>query len=212
MTTTKRPVTLATVAEWRRRKEADGGLPSDGHNGQLVNGHGGPSVNGHGAQPVNGHNSGPSVNGHGGPSVNGHGERPRNGYEGRSANGHGEQPRNGPGGLSTAGEDAKMRNGFRVAAYMPTAHPRQTSPAGPSEPGQPVSADAREQDPAQERQPGFAEAQQAALTAIFSIAKADAPSRSRPAAQPHAARPQPLAPPQDLAAGWASPRNVDTSP
>jgi Dolichyl-phosphate-mannose-protein mannosyltransferase len=209
VTTTEHPVTPATVAEWRRRKEADGGLPPDGHNGQLVNGHGAP--------PVNGHNSGPPVNGHGeqprngydGPSVNGHGEQPRNGrgdqsvnggggqsvnggggqsangHNGQSANGHGgqsghgEHPRNGNGG-PPPGEEAKIRNGFRVAAYAATALPRQTSPAGPSEPGQPVYADAREKDPAEERQPGFAELQQAGLTAILSIAEAGAPPRPRP--------------------------------
>ena len=55
MTTTERPVTSATVAEWRRRKEADYGLPPDDHNGQSVNGYDGQSVNGHGEQRWNGH-------------------------------------------------------------------------------------------------------------------------------------------------------------
>jgi hypothetical protein len=159
VTTTERPVTSATVAEWRRRKEADGGLPPDGHNGQSVNGHNGQSVNGNNGQSVNGHNR---------QSVNGHG--------GQSANGHGEQPGNGRGGLPAADENAKIRNGFRVPAYAVTTRSRQSSPARPSGPGQPDSAGAREQDPAQERQPGFAEAQEAGLTAILSIAKNGATS------------------------------------
>jgi Dolichyl-phosphate-mannose-protein mannosyltransferase len=138
VTTTEPPITPATAAEWRRRKEADAGLPPDGHGGQSANGHGGQSANGHGGQ---------------------------------SANGHGEQPRNGHGGLPPAGENAKIRNGFRVPAYTATARSRQSSPVGPSEPSRPVSAGAREQHPAQERRPGFAEAQQAGLTAILSIAK-----------------------------------------
>jgi hypothetical protein len=154
VTTTERPVTPATVAEWRRRKEADGGLPLDGHNGQPVNGHGGQPANGHGGQPP-------------------------------------------------ADENAKIPNGFRVPTYADTARSRQSSSAGPPEPGQPVSAGWHEQDPTRGRQPGFAEAQQAGLTAIFSIAKAGAPSGSRPAAQPRAPRPRPLAPPQDLVAGVA---------
>jgi Dolichyl-phosphate-mannose-protein mannosyltransferase len=161
VTTTERPVTPATVAEWRRRKQADGGLPPDGHNGRSVFGHGG-----------------------------------------QSTNGHGEQPRSGRDGLPQAGENTKIRNGFRVPAYTAAARSLQSSPAGPSQPGQPVSARAREQDPAQEPQPGFAEAQQAGLAAIFSIAKAGAPSRPRPAAQ-RAPMPRPLAPPQEFAAGVA---------
>jgi Dolichyl-phosphate-mannose-protein mannosyltransferase len=180
VTTTERPVSPATVAEWRRRKEADGGLPPDGHNGQSVNehgdqprnghGHNGQSVNGHGGQSVNGH-GGQSVNGHGGQSANGHGGQSANGHGGQSANSHDEQPRNGRGGPPAADESAKIRNAFRLPAYAVTARARQSSPAGPFEPGQPVSAGAREQDPAQELQPGFAEAQQAGLTAILSIAK-----------------------------------------
>jgi 4-amino-4-deoxy-L-arabinose transferase-like glycosyltransferase len=52
VTTTERPVTPATAAEWRRRKEADAGLPPDGHNGQSASGHNGQSANGE--QPGNG--------------------------------------------------------------------------------------------------------------------------------------------------------------
>jgi hypothetical protein len=168
VTTTERPITLATAAEWRRRKEADGGLRPDGDGGQSVNGDGGQSVNGDGGQSVNG---------------------------------HGQQPLNGRGGLLSPGEDAKIRNGFRVPAYTATARSRQSSPAGPAGPGQAVSAEAREHDPALERQPGFAEAQQAGLTAILSIAEAGAPPRLRLTAEPRAPRSRPSAPPQDLAAG-----------
>jgi hypothetical protein len=178
VTTAERPITLATAAEWPRRKEADGGLPPDGHGGQSVNGHGEQSVNGHGEQ---------SVNGHGGQSVNG----------------HGEQPRNGRGGLPPPGEVAKIRNGFRIPAYASTVRSRQSGPDGPAEPGNPISAGAREEDPARERQPGFAEAQQAGLIAILSIAQAGAPPRPHPPAEPCAPRPQPSAPLQGLASGVA---------
>ena len=110
MTTTERPVTPATVAEWRRRKEADGGLPLDGHNGQPVNGQGDLSVNGQGGPSVNGQ-GGPSVNGQGGPSVNGQGGPSVNGQGGPSVNGQGGPSVNGQGGPSVNGQGGPSVNG-----------------------------------------------------------------------------------------------------
>jgi Dolichyl-phosphate-mannose-protein mannosyltransferase len=200
VTTAEHPVTPATIAEWRRRKEADGGMPPDSHNGQgrepadghndqsanghndqSANGHNDQSVNGRGEQPCNGRGdqsvndgSGQFANGHNGQFANGHNGQSANGHRGQSANGHGEHPRNGNGG-PPPGEEAKIRNGFRVPAYSANVRSRQSSPAGPSEPGQPVFAGALDQDPALERQPGFAEAQQAGLTAIMRIAQTEPP-------------------------------------
>jgi hypothetical protein len=79
VTTTERPITPATAAEWRRRKQADGGQPANGHNGQPANGHNGQPANGHNGQPANGHNGQPA-NGHNGLPRPGEDAKIRNGF------------------------------------------------------------------------------------------------------------------------------------
>jgi hypothetical protein len=195
VTTTEHPVTPATVAEWRRRKEADGGLPPDGHNGQPANGHNGQSANGRNGQSANGHHGQPAngqsanghnrqpANGHNGQPANGHNGQSANGQAGKSANGHGEQPRNGYGG-PPPGEEAKIRNGYRVPAYaaeeplLPT--PRDVEMPSDGRRAAPDTASG----PLNTIDPGFSESQYAGLEAILRLARAEAPLPSVPAVGP----------------------------
>jgi hypothetical protein len=119
-TTPRQSITPATVAEWRRRREASAQLSLPADNEQARNG-----------------------------SDN---AKARNGYD-----------------------NEKGGNGFRVPAYAGTLH----------------STDAATN--------GFAESQQAGITAMISLAKADAAPRPLPAVNPPAPRPEPPASPTDRA-------------
>jgi len=208
MSTTQRPVTLGTGAEWRRRREDDGALPSP-HNGVS---HDGVSHNGEALPPAhngvshdgvshNGEALPPAHNGvsHDGVSHNGEALPPaHNGvsHDGVSHNGEALPPaHNGVShnGVSHNGEalppahngedlsrDGKLApDGFRVPAYT----------AGV--PSQQVASN------------GFAQAQQAGLAAILSISSAAAPPKPRPAAPP---KPRPAAPPKPRPAAPPKPR------
>jgi hypothetical protein len=99
---TRQPITPATGAEWRRRREAGGNLPDASNDERPRNEFDGKLPNGFDGQPRNGFDG-----------------QPRNGFDGQPRNGFDGQPRN--------GFDGQPRNGFRVPAYATVLEPQDVT-------------------------------------------------------------------------------------